>query len=53
MSNLKLITYFALLATEQKCLLMKQYEQISRLAYETENLLGAWMTSDRRRFGKN
>lgn len=49
MTDLKLLCYFALLAREQNCILPKQYEQISRLATDCENLLGAWINSDRRR----
>jgi hypothetical protein len=49
MTSAKLLGYIALLANEQGCILMKQYEQITRLLSDCQNLLGAWMTSDRRR----
>ena len=49
MTELKLLGYIALLAMEQGCILSKHYEQISRQATECQNLLGAWMNSDRRR----
>lgn len=49
LTDLKLLTYFSLLAYEQKCILFKQYEQISLLATECQNLLGAWINSDRKR----
>ncbi len=49
MTDLKLLAYFSLLAREQNCILPKQYEQISRLSTDCQNLLGAWMNSDRRR----
>lgn len=49
MTDLKLLTYFSLLAQEQKCILFKQYEEISKKAAECQNLLGAWMNSDRKR----
>ena len=49
MTSIKLLNYMALLATEQKCLLPKQYEQIARLSSDCQNMLGAWMTSDRKR----
>ena len=50
LTDLKLLAYFSLLAMEQKCILAKQYEQISRQAMDCMNLLGAWMNSDRKRF---
>ena len=49
MTELKILAYFSMLAMEQKCLLPKQYEQIARLAADCQNLLGAWMNSDRKR----
>ena len=49
LTDLRLLAYFAMLAMEQKCLLPKQYEMISRLSADTQNLLGAWINSDRRR----
>ncbi len=49
MTDLKLLGYFALLSMEQKCILPKQYEQIARQVTDCQNLLGAWMNSDRRR----
>ena len=49
MTNLKLLAYFSLLAREQNCILPKQYEQISRQSTDCQNLLGAWINSDRRR----
>ena len=49
MTNLKLFAYFSLLAREQNCILPKQYEQISRQSTDCQNLLGAWINSDRRR----
>ena len=49
MTNLRLLGYFAMLATEQKCILPKQFERISFLSTECMNLLGAWMNSDKKR----
>ena len=49
MTDLKLLAYFSLLAREQNCILPKQYEQISRQSADCQNLLGAWINSDRRR----
>lgn len=49
MTDLKLLGYIALLSMEQGCILPKQYEQISRKIADCQNLLGAWMNSDRRR----
>ena len=49
MTDLKLLGYISLLAAEQGCILLKQYEQISRQITDCQNLLGAWMNSDRKR----
>ena len=49
MTSLRLLTYFSQLAMEQGCILMKQYEQIAKQAYDCQNLLGAWMAGDRKR----
>ena len=49
MTDLRLLGYFAMLAMEQQCILPKQYEQIARQAADCQNLLGAWINSDRRR----
>ena len=53
MTDLKLLGYIALLSTEQGCILPKQYEQISRQISDCQNLLGAWMNSDRRRLSSD
>ncbi len=53
MTELKLLGYIALLAMEQSCILPKQYEQISRQTADCQNLLGAWMNSDRRRLSSD
>jgi hypothetical protein len=50
-TGLRLLGYIAQLAMEQQCILPKQYEQITRKVYDCRNLLGAWMVSDRKRFG--
>lgn len=50
--KLKLLSYIALMAREQQCILPKQYEQISIQAFETEQLLVAWARSDRNRYKK-
>ena len=49
MTDLKLLAYISLLALEQKCILPKQFEQISRQSTDCENMLGAWINSDRKR----
>lgn len=49
LTDLKLLCYFALLAREQNCILPKQYEVIARQAADCQNLLGAWINSDRKR----
>ncbi len=53
MTDLKLLGYISLLAMEQSCILPKQYEQISRQITDCQNLLGAWMNSDRRRLSSD
>ena len=53
MTELKLLGYIALLSLEQGCILSKQYEQISRQLTDCQNLLGAWMNSDRRRLSSD
>ena len=50
LTELKLLAYFAQLALEQKCILPKQYEQIAKQTSDCQNLLGAWINSDRKRF---
>ena len=50
-TSLKVLGYLAQLAMEQGCILSKQYEQISKRVYDCQNLTGAWINSDRRRFG--
>ena len=49
LTDLRLLSYFSMLAMENKCILPKQYEQISHLSSNCQNLLGAWINSDRRR----
>ena len=49
MTDLKLLGYMAMLSMAQECILPKQYEQIARQVTDCQNLLGAWMNSDRRR----
>ena len=39
----------AQLATEQGCLLPRQYEQIAKRLHDCRNLCGAWINADRRR----
>ena len=46
MTKLKLLSYVSQVAMEQKCILPKQYENITKLIYDTQNLLGAWIKSD-------
>ena len=51
MSRLKLFSYMSELAMKQGCILPEQYEQITKQVYDAENMLGAWMNSDKRRYG--
>lgn len=50
MSRLKLLGYISELAMKQQCILPKQYEQITKHTYDVQNLLGAWMNSDKKRY---
>ncbi len=50
MTNIKLLAYYAELALTMNAILMKQYCQIAKLTTDCQNLLGAWMNSDRRRW---
>lgn len=49
MARLKMMGYFANIAAQRQCILPKQFEQISKKIYDCQNLLGAWMNSDRKR----
>lgn len=49
LTSLRILGYFSMLAMEQGCILSKQYEQIARQVTDCENLLGAWINSDRKR----
>ena len=51
MTECKLLAYMSQLSMEQGAILPKQYEQITRKAYDVQNLLGAWMKSDDKRMG--
>nr|WP_292194910.1 four helix bundle protein [Butyrivibrio sp.] len=51
MSRLKLLSYMSELAMKQGCILPKQYELITKQIYDAENMLGAWMNSDKKRYG--
>lgn len=50
MTSLKLLGYMSELAMKQQCILPKQYEQITKQIYDVENMLGAWIVSDRKRY---
>lgn len=49
-TELKLLSYFASVAVEQNCILPRQFEQIAKQTTDCQNLLGAWINSDKRRF---
>ncbi|MDL2238420.1 four helix bundle protein [Christensenellaceae bacterium OttesenSCG-928-K19] len=49
LTNVKLLGYMALLAREQGAILPRQYEQITKQVHDVQNLLGAWINSDRKR----
>lgn len=49
LTSVKVLCYMALLAREQCAILPKQYEQITKLSSDCQNLIGAWINSDRKR----
>ena len=51
LTELKLLGYMAQLAMAQGCILPKQYEQITKKVHDCQNMLGAWINSDRKRLG--
>ena len=48
--NVKIFAYMALFAREQRYILTKQYEQISKLAHGYQYLLGVWIKSNKKYF---
>jgi hypothetical protein len=50
-TSLKMLVYVAEMAAAQGCLLLKQYEEVSKQAFEVGNLIGGWINSDKKRFG--
>ena len=53
MTSLKLLGYISEVALKHECILPKHYEQITKQIYDVQNLLGAWMNSDKKRFTKD
>jgi len=51
LTSLKLIAYISELSVKENCILFKQYEQICKLTTDCQNLMGAWINSDKKRFG--
>jgi hypothetical protein len=49
-TNIKLLSFIAQVSMEQQCILPKQYEQITKKLYDCQNLLGAWVKSDNKRY---
>ena len=49
LTKLRILSYVSLIAMEQKCILFKQYEMISKLSADCQNMIGAWILSDRKR----
>lgn len=50
LNDTRLLAYFAELALEVGCIILKQYEQISFKTTEVMRMIGAWINSDRKRF---
>ncbi|MCR5390110.1 MAG: four helix bundle protein [Lachnospiraceae bacterium] len=53
MTSLKLLGYISEVAMKHDCILSKHYEQITKQIYDVQNLLGAWMNSDKKRFARD
>lgn len=50
LTSLKVLGIIAQIAREQGCILPKQYEQITKNIYDCQNLLGAWINSEKQRY---
>ena len=50
--NIRLIIYQAEMASNVKCITRHQFGVISKRAIEVITLIGAWINSDEKRFGK-
>lgn len=50
LTDTRLLAYFAELALEAGCIILKQYEQISIKSTDVMRMIGAWINSDRKRF---
>lgn len=50
LTSLKVLGTMAQIAREQGCILPKQYEQITKQISDCQNLLGAWINSDKKRY---
>lgn len=51
-AKLKVLDALAMVSLEQKCILPKQYENLSRCISDCLKLTGAWISSDKKRLGK-
>ena len=49
LTAIKIIAYLSELAMNEKCILFRQYEQISKLTTDCGRMLGAWINSDKKR----
>ena len=48
-TSIKLIAFMSEIFMKEKCIMFKQYEQIAKLTTDCQNLIGAWINSDRKR----
>ena len=53
MSTIRLLEYISEIAMLSNCILPKQFEQISAMAFEVKRMLYGWMKSDYIRKNKN
>ena len=48
--SLRILDMLALMSREQECILPKQYEVMSKMISDCQNLTGAWINSDKNRY---
>jgi hypothetical protein len=53
LTSLKLLGYISEMAMRQGCILTRQYEHITKQISDVQNLTGAWINSDKKRYSPN
>ena len=49
LTSLKILAFFSEMAMTQNCILLRQFEQIAKHTADCQNLVGAWINSDKKR----